>query len=188
MRAIRLSSADLAELTQIMAIGNTALKQCAEMMGLQHREFRGKLFRNKLDTSKLSPEQLQKLKEAIPLIMAVRDNCEEKVRAGFKRMVMQQAYIAANNNYDPANAREEFIQEAQIAVLDAVYGYTDTNIKLSTFVWRCIRRRIVTAINRLNPLCPLTNEALEVVRRVQEVQDCHPNLTDEEAVQIIGLT
>lgn len=158
------------------------------MMGLTHRMFRGQLFNNKLDTSKLSVEQLQKLEAAKPLIMAVRDKCEEKVRAGFKRMVMQQAFIAARNNCDPTNAKEEFAQEGEIALLDAIYGYTDTNTKLSTFVWRCVRRRILVAINNLNPLCPLTNEALSLVRRVQEAQNKNPEWTEIQAVESLGLS
>src|SRR5579885_2137430 len=108
MRAIRLSKSEVEELTGIMSVGNTALKACADLMGMNYREFRGKLFGNKLDTSKLNPEQLQQLNAAKPLILAVRDKCQDKVLAGFKRMVMQQAYIAARNNYDPANAKDEF--------------------------------------------------------------------------------
>lgn len=187
MRAIQLDSAELESLMNIMSVGNTALKECADMMGLTHRTFRGQLFNNKLDTSKLNAEQLQKVNDAKPLIFAIREKCEEKIRAGFKRMVMQQAYLASRNNYDPSNAKEEFMQEGEIAVLDAIYGYTDTKIALSTFIWRCVRRRIMVAINRLNPFCPLTNEALQLVCRVQEIQNKNPELTEIQAVEVLGL-
>lgn len=188
MRAIQLSQEELAPLLNIMSVGNTHLKECAEMMGLTHRAFRGQLFNNKLDTSKLTPDQLQKLNDAKPFILAVREKCEDKIRANFKRIVKQQAYNASRSNYDPLNSREEFEQEGEIAVLDAIYGYTNTNIKLVTFVWRCIRRRLLTAINRLNPLCPLTNEALKLVRRVQEAQNNNPQWTEIQAVDSLNLS
>lgn len=184
-----LSKVEKEELSKIMSIGNTALKQCAEMMGLNRRAFRGKLFNGKLDTSKLSPEQLQKLNDAKPLIFAVKDKCEEKVRNGFKRMVMQQANFAARNNVDPYNAKQDFAQEGDLALLDATYGYTNLNNKLSTYVWQCVRRRIFESLNDMNPFCPLTNEALNLVRGVQDIKKTHPEIiSDEQAVEILGLS
>jgi hypothetical protein len=188
MRAIQLNQSELEELMGIMAVGNKALKECAEMMNLTHRAFRGQLFNNRLDTSKLSAEQLDKLNTAKPLIFAVRNKCEEQVRAGFRRLVKQQAFVASRNSFDPINTKEEFEQEGEIALLDAIYGYTDTKIKLVTFIWRCVRRRIMAAINRLNPMCPLTNEALNLVRRVQEAQNKNPELTEMQAVDSLGLS
>jgi len=186
--ANRLTKTELEEVCQIMSVGNVALRECAEMMGMKRREFRGKLFNGRLDTSKLTHEQLEKLKAAKPLIFAVRDECQEKVRGNFKRLIAQQAWLAARNNCDPQTAKDEFMQEGEIAVLDGIYGYTDTKIKLSTYIWQCIRRRIFDAINHLNPLCPLTNEAIDLVRRVQEVQGTNSDLTDEQAVEILGFT
>lgn len=187
--AKRLSKAELEEVCQIMSIGNTALKECAEMMGFKsQQDFRGKLFGNKLDTNKLTAEQLAKLEASKPLIFAVREKCEEAVRENFSRLIAQQAWLAARNNYDSANAKEEFMQEGDLAVLNGIYGYTDTNVKLSTYIWQCIRRRVFDAVNRLNPLCPLTNEALDLIRRVQEIQNGKPEITDEQAVEILGFS
>lgn len=185
---MRLTKTELDEVCQIMSVGNTALRECAEMMGMKRREFRGKLFNGRLDTSKLTPEQMEKFKAAKPLIFAVREECQEKVRANFKRLIAQQAWMAARNNADPQTAKDEFMQEGEIAVLDGIYGYTDTKIKLSTYIWQCIRRRIFDAINHLNPLCPLTNEAIDLVRRVQEVQTTNSDLTDEQAVEVLGFS
>jgi len=187
-KGTRLNKTQMEEVCQIMSIGNTALKECAEMMGLNQREFRGKLFNNRLDLSGLSAEQLAKLEAAKPLIFAVRDKCEAAVRGNFTRLIAQQAWLAARNNYDSANAKEEFIQEGDIAVLDGIYGYTDTKIKLFTYIWQCIRRRIFDAVNRLNPLCPLTNEAIDLIRRVKEVQNKDAEISDEQAVEVLGFS
>ncbi len=189
MSAKRLTKTEMDEICQIMSVGNTALRDCAEMMGMKRREFRGKLFNGRLDTSKLTPAQLEKLKAAKPLIFAVRDKCQEKVRANFKRLVAQQAWLAARNNNDPQTAKDEFMQEGEIAVLDGIYGFIPTGrATLSSYIWRCIRRRIFDAINHLNPLCPLTNEAIDLVRRVQEVQTTNSDLTDEQAVEVLGFS
>ncbi len=55
IKPIFLSAAELAEMSAIMAVGNTALKDCADMLGLEDKEFRGLLFRDKLEN--LTPEQ-----------------------------------------------------------------------------------------------------------------------------------
>ena len=189
MKATRLSKEELQEIYPIMVKGNTLLKQCAEMMGLTHREFRGLLFNNKLDISKLAPEQLEILNAAKPFIFAVRDKCEMRVRAGFRRMLKKQSFLAARNNLDPYHAEQNFSQEGEIAILDAVYSYTDTNIKLSSYVWRVMRRRIVDAINQSNQFCPLTNEAIKILQRVEEAREkFHEPVSDEIIIESIGLT
>ncbi len=190
MRPIRLTKGEAEELCQIMTAGNSALKRCAEMMGLKHTMFRGQLFKGTLDTSKLTPEQKQTLDAAIPLIMEVRDKCETKMRAAFYRMIVRQARAAAANNFDPHEAYEEFMQEGEMGILDATYSYeTEKGTTLLTYVWRCVRRKIVACINRLNPLCPLTNEALDIIRRVEEEREKHDgNISDDEVVEAIGLT
>lgn len=188
MKAIKLTEEEFKELSAIMSTGNTLLKEFATMLGLQHREFRGKLFSGKLDISSLSPHQLDKFNAARTAIYAVREQCEEKVRAGFKRMARKIAYTAARNRSDRYNTEQDFIQEADIAILDAVYGYTDQNIKLSTFVWRCIRNRITLCSNQLNPFCPLTNEAMVIIRRVEDARSANPTLKDDEIFNLLGFS
>lgn len=188
MRANRLSKAELKEMCEIMSIGNTALRECAVMMGMNARDFRGKLFNDELDTSNLNPEQLAKLEAAKPLIMAVREKCEEPVLANFTRLIAEQSWLAARNTADATNAREEFMQEGALAVLHGIYGYTDTKIQLSTYMWQAIRHSIFDTVNHLNPLCPLTNEALDLVRRVQEIKSKDSDISDERAVEILGFT
>lgn len=189
MRSVSLSKAVLNELCLIMVKGNSLLKECAEMMGLTHNKFRGKLFNNKLDTSKLTPEQLAKLEAAKPFIFAVREKCELKILEGFNRMVLKQAQAAAANNFDPHNAIGDFRGEGVAACLDAIYSYSDMSIKFSNFLWQCIRRRIVEEINRRNPFCPLTNEAVMLLRCFNQQKDkFNDHVTDEQVVEAMGLS
>lgn len=187
----RIGVAELKELREIMVKGNTLLKECAEMMGMQHKKFRGALFGNRLDTSNLTPEQLKKLQDAIPAILEVRNKCEQPILEGFSRMVMHQAYVAASHTNDPINMRKDFQSAGMAALLDAVYSYTNMDVKLSSFIWPCIQRRIHAEANKLNPLCPLTNEALELVIKF-EVEKSRLNTirhhTDDEIADSLGLT
>jgi DNA-directed RNA polymerase specialized sigma subunit len=199
MKTLVLSKAEVDELCQIMTVGNVALKRSAEMLGLEHGEFRGLLFdskdraskKNILDPyiSKLTPEQKQAFDEAIPLIMTVRDKCEAKLRAAFYPMIVKQAKAAANRMNDPHDAYQDFVQDGEMGVLDATYSYEiGKGTQLKSYVWRCIRRKIVGDINRMNPFCPLTNEAVDIIRRVEEERAKHDRISDVEIIELLGLT
>lgn len=193
IRHVKLKPSEKQELQAIMSKGNTLLKECAKMMDMTGNEFRGKLFNKRLDTSKLSAEQLQKLNDAIPFIMEVRNKCETKILNGFAHAVYKQAKAAAVNSIDPQNSLLEFEQEATLGVLECIYGYTDTKIRFVTYVWRAMRRNINKNINRLNPFCPLTNEALGLT---QDFNSTKTNLSlkmnrfvnTEEVITAMGLT
>lgn len=193
IRHVTLKTSEMQELQAIMSKGNTMLKECAAMMDMTHGEFRGKLFNKRLDTSKLSTDQLQKLNDAIPFIMEVRNKCETKILNGFARAVYKQARAAASNSSDPNNSMLEFEQEATLGVLECIYGYADTKIQFNTYVWRAMRRNINKNINRLNPFCPLTNEALGLT---QDFANAKTDLSlkmnrfvnTEEVITAMGLT
>jgi DNA-directed RNA polymerase sigma subunit (sigma70/sigma32) len=193
IRHITLKASELKELQAIMSKGNTLLKECAKMMDMTGGEFRGKLFDRKLDTSKLSAEQHQKLIDAIPFIMEVRNKCEHKILSGFIKMVYKQAKAAASNSTDSKNAMLDFEQEGMLGVLECIYGYTDTKIQFITYAWRVVRRHINRNINKLNPFCPLTNEAMALVQDFDKTKtgmqlktNCFVN--SEEVIAAMGLT
>jgi hypothetical protein len=193
IRHVTLKTSEMQELQVIMAKGNTLLKECAAMMNMTGGEFRGKLFNKRLDTSRLSAEQLQKLNDSIPSIMEVRNKCETKILNGFARAVYKQAKAAASNSSDPKNSMLEFEQEATLGVLECIYGYTDAKIQFITYVWRAIRRNINRNINRLNPFCPLTNEALGLVQdfdkaKVELNLKMNRFVNTEEVITAMGLT
>jgi hypothetical protein len=125
--------------------------------------------------------------------MEVRNKCETKILNGFANAVYKQAKAAAANSSDPQNSLLEFEQEATLGVLECIYGYTDTKIRFVTYVWRAMRRNINKNINRLNPFCPLTNEALGLT---QDFDSTKTNLSlkmnrfvnTEEVITAMGLT
>ena len=170
----------------IMAKGNTLLKECAEMMGLDNRAFRGLLFRKKLDITNLNPEQLDKLNEAIPAIYAVRDQCENKILHNYCKLARKRALVAAHGN---ATNFDEYYQEGIIAIVDAIYGYTNTSINLTTFVYKCVQNGINKAVNRANPFCPLTAEALKLRHGFNvKKSELNRRTNDTEVVEAMGLS
>lgn len=168
LKAIRLSKEELSNLCVLMSNGNSLLGECAEMFGIDRRTFRGKLFNKKLNLSKLAASELIRLQNAIPEIMKVKDICEPRILSGFKSLVLQQARFAAVHTSDPVNMSENYAQEAIIALLDAVYGYIDLKTSFITYAWRVIRQRIQRSTNQENPFRPLTNEALNLVKRFND--------------------
>jgi DNA-directed RNA polymerase specialized sigma subunit len=189
MRPINLSKPVLDNLCLIMSVGNSALKECAEMMGMEDQEFRGQFFRGTLDTSKLTAEQLVKLEKSKPLIHAVRNKCETTILEGFDRMVHRQASAAAAHNVDKENVRDDFYQAGLYALDKAVFSYTDRSIPFRNYAWQVIRRDIVAQINKSNSLCPLTNEAILLRRNFEQAkQQFNGPVSDEEVVEAMGLS
>ena len=163
LKPVNLNQQEIAELCEIMVVGNKKLAECADILGMDHRTFRGKLF-----TGKLTPEQFTKVEDAVPVIMQVKNKCESRIMEGFAKLVMQHAHNASRNSFDQTNAYYNFEQEGSIAVLDAIYGYNDVSVKLITYVWRAIHFRILHASNEANPFRPLTNAALKLLKVFNE--------------------
>ncbi len=186
LKPVYLSQAELTEMSSYMAVGNTALKECAEMLGMDDRDFRKLLFRDKLVN--LTPEQIEKINIAKPLILIVKNKCEDKLQRGFFRWTTKQAKIISNQANDADHAFEDLQSEGMWAIVDATYSYTDTNIKVQSFIRKVIRRRMLAAYNKMNPLCPLTNEALQL-RRMFDAKKAEYNerITDQQVIDDMEL-
>lgn len=191
LKSVKLSSAEVDALSQIMSKGNVLLEQCAQMFGMNARDFRGKLFNKKLDLSKLSPEELTKFHEAVPHIMRVKNECENQILSGFRMLVLKQSHAAAQNCPDSSNARENYEQEGYIALLDAIYGYTNIKIKFITYAWRVLRHKFQRADNNNNPFKPLTNAALRLYKLFNDKKSQLSTagwVSDEEVLDKLNLS
>ncbi len=177
--ALNLSSQQMAEYSQIMVKGNIPLKNAAEMIGMQNRKFRSKLFRGKFDPKAvdngervwpdMTVEAVNYINEHYQSIMAVREIEWPMVRA-FSRLAKKQAAGWAKMASNGLLTIDDYYQEALLAVVDAVYGYSKPEWKFITFVFWSIKRRLITAINASNPF-PLPNEAISLRKRYAEAEE-----------------
>lgn len=58
--------------------------------------------------------------------------------------------------------KSDFIQEAYMSLLDAIYSFTRRGVAFSTYAHCSIRNRLMAASNRTNPFRPLTNADLKL--------------------------
>jgi hypothetical protein len=185
LKPVYLSVDELKEMAEVMAVGNTALKDCAAMMGMDDRDFRKVLFRDKLV---MTPEQKEKVDIAKPLILTVKNKCEDRLQCAFFKWATKQATIISIQANDSHHAFEDLQAEGMWAIVDATYSYTDTSIKIPSFVRKVARRRMLSAYNKMNPLCPLTNEALRLRKMFEEQKTTYDDrVTDQEVIDDMNL-
>ena len=167
---IRLNASELDECQRIMARGNNKLKQLAEMVGMENIKFRVRLFKSPFAVAEwpeLSEAQVVTFTEALPDILAVRA-IEYKMLCAFCRLAhkMAKRWFTPNSS-NPSLDISDYLQEALMALLDAVYGYSDPSTKFITYATTTIRNRLSKCTNKSHPLSPLSNEALGLIGRFE---------------------
>ncbi len=169
---VRLSKDELAENCQIMVRGNKLLHDLAQTAGLAHKQFRSKLFKKDFDSKdwpQFNEEQIKSFQDALPAIKAVRD-IEWRMLCGFARLVRKHANGWARRVPNGPLVYQDYVQEAFMALLDAIYTYTDADIRFITYSWWVIRNRLSTACNKGQPLTPLTNQAIRLLQKFEETK------------------
>jgi hypothetical protein len=133
--------------------------------------FRARLFKstfNPVDWKELDESQISIFKNSLPDIMAVRA-IEYRMLCAFTKMAKKHANKWASKS-NPSVDVGDYVQEALMAILDAIYSYTDESIRFGTFVCIAIRNRLSKATNNCHPLSPLTNEAIGLLMRYDEAK------------------
>lgn len=181
---IMLGEEELDTCFKVMRKGNTQLRTLAKMTGMEDRKFRAKLFKDGLNN--WTDEHREQIALAMPDIQAVR-NIEWKMIQQFYRLTRRLA-----NSWSKkvgASSKEDYEQEALMALLDAIYAYTDENTQFITFAWWIIRNRLTTAANKDNPFSPLTNEAMSLLKRFDEAKlKFNRYATDQDVYDACGFT
>lgn len=174
---------------QTIQHGSQLLKKCAESLNLKNKEFRDQLFSETLCTDNLTQEQKQLLDDAIPAIDAVKQ-VEGRVIRNLEGLIYKFASFAYRKVNSPMVDLDDFRQDARFAVSEAIFGYSnDDKSKFITYVSKCIQNRLTKSINACNPMCPLTNEALALLRLVEETRvSINRSVSLEEILDILELT
>ena len=164
----------------IMLKGNAHLVNLAKIVNMQHRKFRARFFKEKFNPvnwTELNKEQVEVFVQAIPFIEAVRQ-IEWKMLCAFSRLAKKHASTWAkrtNGEFD------DFMQEATLGLLDAIYGYTNKEVKFITFAWCTIRNQVTKFANSNYIFSGLANNTIKLLRRFEEVKNSlNRYATDEE--------
>lgn len=182
---IMLGAEELDTCFKTMRKGNTQLRTLAKMTGMEDRKFRAKLFKDGLNN--WNDEHREQIALAMPDIQAVR-NIEWKMIRQFYRLTRRLAQ-SWSKKVGGASSKADYEQEALMALLDAIYAYTDEDTQFITFAWWIIRNRLTTAANKDNPFSPLTNEAMSLLKRFDEAKiKLNRHVTDQDVYDACGFT
>lgn len=171
IEGVILSGEQLRANLEIMRKGNSHLKDMARMTGMSLQPFRARLFRRPFDPKdwpELSPEQATLFANHLGTIRAVRD-IEMPMLQGFIRL----AYGLANHyaRLSPRSDRDDFQQEAALALLDAIYSYTLPTADFSTFATVTIRNRLIRLLKETHrPLGLRHGRAAALQARYRQAQ------------------
>lgn len=150
IETIKLSETELEACYTTMRKGNRQLKHLADTTGMEHRKFRARLFKKAFDPAdwpELNEIQLAEFEPALPDINAVRV-IENKMMCQFSRLARRHANAWAKKMGGTVVDAEDYLQEALMALLDAIYGYTEDDTQFITFAWLVIQNRLTTAANK----------------------------------------
>ncbi len=83
----------------------------------------------------------------------------------------------------------DYLNEGYIALLDAIYGYTNNQINFSTFAWASLKNRMIWTTNGSNPMCPLTTPDLALLVKYEKSrQSFNDRATFDQVTEAMGLT
>lgn len=191
IEVIKLSEKELTSNYEVMRKGNRQLKYLADTTGMEHRKFRARLFKKVFDPAdwpELNEVQLGEFEPALADIQAVR-NIEVQMMRQFSRLARKHANSWAKKMGGTVVDAEDYLQEALMALLDAIYGYTEEDTQFNTFAWWSIQNRLTTAANKNSPFSPLTNEAIGLLKRFDEAKmKMNRRATDQEIYEACDFT
>jgi len=186
--SISLSKEELEQNCRIMRKGNTILRKFSEITGLSLKAFRIRLFKVGPDVKENWPEltlaQLEELQfgwKAIQHIKAI----EWDMIQCFSRLVHQLASRFCKGYQLRTSGSiisiADCVQEATLALIDAIFTYDNEKIKFITYAFTCIRNKLTQMVAKNAPLSPLTGEVPDLMRRY-EIQKASYNrhVTDDE--------
>jgi DNA-directed RNA polymerase specialized sigma subunit len=177
-KTLNLTSEQKALCQKIMAESNC----CRKKWDHYHSSFI--IFRTKLLEGSTNPDnciplhQLKNFQEQLPFILAIRDkkfqelgnrSVEEIVFLGYNKMTFKMSKKSFSNT--GFMDKEDYLQEAQMALFNAIWNYQDNQIEFSTFLFKSIKNRIQQIKNQDNPWCPLNINDANLLNRFNAMQN-----------------
>jgi DNA-directed RNA polymerase specialized sigma subunit len=180
----------------IMCRGNLVLQKWhlvakGKNPGLTRENFRGDLFKAKPHPKNgvVCVGGVRIPKSDMLLINAVRD-IEWPMLQGYAPLL-----VKLSNQWVNCNDVEfsDLYDESVIALLNAIYGYSKPQWKFITYATNAIKRRILTVVNKNNPLSRWSNRARKLRKSFRQAeadaqQSSGGHVTFDEVCRLMGLS
>lgn len=196
MQYVRLSETQKPKALEVLRRGATLLKKWASFYHpKKFRQFRNDVMKgNKNPQEAIPADRLPEFHADLSHILAIRKpdpelggrSVEQAVLENFAALAKKHARQWSSDGDPNGISRSDYIQEAYMTIIEAMYQYTRDDIDLSTFVWQSLRNRMINVTNQGNLFCPLTNSDLELVVRYDRAKK--NGGTFDEIVESLGLS
>jgi DNA-directed RNA polymerase specialized sigma subunit len=175
-----------------MRVGNKALVRVAELLSLERKEVRGLLFGKRLNLQNfphLTPAEIIEIEQAIPLVFAV-NNLQDRVMCAFSEMVKDRAFLWAKKLSCGGNFKDHFqdcVQEGYLALMDAIFGYTEESADFFTYAHTSVHNRLSTYFCANSRFFKLPHDAVVLLAKFEEAKSkFNDRVTDDEIIQRMG--
>jgi len=164
------------QLSLTMTTGNTFIKKWASTLlgNRKEREFRKRLFQGEF-RGQIPQEELES-------ILAVKD-IQDEVFCGYTRLASKIANKWCNDARYNKSHIHDYTQEALMALVEAIYGYTEGGVKFITYAWVTIQNRMKTFdIKEKNLIVPSKSHRTLVSNYNKTKEKANGHMTFDETV------
>jgi len=180
----KIEESKLQDYLEVLRKGNTMLKELAQMLGIKPRKLRKQIFKKDFRIEHfchLPDFQFNFFKSALPCILAVRE-LEWTMICGFSRLAEKHAHVWSKSG----RSFDDCLQDAYIALLSAIYSYTQMKIKFITYAWVAIRNKLSAAAYNDN-LLSYSKNVLKLVQ-IFNNEKTNGTLTDQKVYEKLGFS
>jgi DNA-directed RNA polymerase specialized sigma24 family protein len=202
---VKLSGVQKQKALEILGRGNILLKKWAAFFPpKKYRQFRNAV----MDGSK-NPEHegkkaipsnmLKEFHADLPFMTTIRHDkyddldgrsVEQAILEGFSALAKRHAKKWSLEGDPVGLTKQDFLQEAYMQVIEAMYSWLPGTADISTFIWVALKNRMSNVVNQQgNMLCPLTNADLELMARFEQTKRGMPQyVTFDQIIGHLGLS
>lgn len=189
---IDLTEEQKAKALEILGVGNILLKKWSafatkkEICGFRAAILRG-------ESSGIPGDKLLEFQSDLPTMTAAKNvsqplfggrTIEVAVMQSFSAMAKKFAY-----DWSRGNNAEDYLQEAYLKVLDAMYSWLpDNGSDICTYIYHCLKHHMMKFVNNCNPFCPLSNADLQLLIQYKRIVKSDEHLTFDDIVQKMNLS
>jgi DNA-directed RNA polymerase specialized sigma24 family protein len=164
------------------------------------RKFRNRLLKGDTNPSNRIPkDKLAEFHSELPYIVTIRNDVyadlgnrtvERAVLENFAALAKSHAKKWSREGDPNGLTFRDYLQEAYLCIVDAIYAYRRDDIEMSTFVFTALKNRMINTTNQQgNLLSPLTNDDLELMSLYEQTRrKTNQRVTFDEVVELMGLS